>query len=138
RPDDEADEEVDRGPEPAADDVAEHEPPACVARDRYDDADEDERDDRQPLDRDDLERRQLRRGRRPRGRFDGGGHPADSTAPTGVRAAKSSAICSKVTQRAPSWPLMYSINRSSISSTCGRPLTSGWIVSGNTAYSPSR
>ena len=51
----------------------------------------------------------------------------------GWRARKSSAISSIVTQRTPSCALMCPISRSSISSTCGRPLTSGWMVMGNTA-----
>ena len=46
----------------------------------------------------------------------------------GERRTKSSAISSKVAQRTPSWPLMCSISRSSISSTWGRPETSGWMV----------
>ena len=50
------------GPEPAADDVAEHETPARVARDRDDHADQHERDDRQALERDDLELRPVEGG----------------------------------------------------------------------------
>ncbi len=51
----------------------------------------------------------------------------------GRRARKSSAMASKVVQVTPSWPLMCSIRRSSINSTCGRPDTSGWMVNVNTA-----
>ena len=56
----------------------------------------------------------------------------------GCRARKSSAISSRVTKRTPSWELMYSAIRSSISRTWGRPLTSGWMVIGKTASSYSR
>lgn len=56
----------------------------------------------------------------------------------GLRAMKSSAISSKVDQRMPSCPLMCSINRSSMSKTCGRPDTSGWMVIGKIASSISR
>jgi hypothetical protein len=46
----------------------------------------------------------------------------------GFRWAKSVAISSKVAQRTPSWVLMWSTSRSCISSTWGRPDTSGWMV----------
>ena len=51
----------------------------------------------------------------------------------GLRFAKSSAISSNVAQRTPSCLLMCSMIRSCMSSTCGRPLTSGWIVIVKTA-----
>ena len=51
----------------------------------------------------------------------------------GDRFAKSSAISSNVAQRTPGCDEMWSIRRSCIISTCGRPLTSGWIVNVKTA-----
>ena len=51
---DEAEEQVDAGPQPAADDVEEVERPRAVAGDRDDQADHDDGDDRQPPDRHDL------------------------------------------------------------------------------------
>ncbi len=53
--------------------------------------------------------------------------------PRGCRRAKSSAISSNVAQRTPSCPLMWSMIRSCIASTAGRPLTSGWMVIVKTA-----
>ena len=79
----------------------------------------------------------TRRGsrRRPARREDG--EPArcvpEAYAPRGERFVKSSAISSKVAQRIPSWQLMCSMSRSSMSSTCGRPDTSGWMVNVKTA-----
>jgi hypothetical protein len=51
----------------------------------------------------------------------------------GLRFLKSSAMASNVDQRTPSCVLMCLMRRSNISSTCGRPETSGWIVIVNTA-----
>ncbi len=51
----------------------------------------------------------------------------------GERAAKSSAIWSNVVQRTPAWALTWAMSRSSISSTCGRPETSGCTVKVTTA-----
>jgi len=50
----------------------------------------------------------------------------------GDRVLKSVAISSNVAHRMPSWLLMYSISRSCISNTCGRPETSGCTVIVNT------
>ena len=47
----------------------------------------------------------------------------------GRRLMKSSAISSKVAQITPSWLAMWAMIRSSISSVCGRPEMSGWMVS---------
>ena len=51
----------------------------------------------------------------------------------GLRARKESAIWSNFSQLTPSWELMCSMRRSSMSSTWGRPETSGWMVMVKTA-----
>lgn len=94
-------------------------------------------DDREPR------RSACRRGRGQPARGHGlrrttaGGGPTYSQS-RGLRLRKSSAISSKVTQRTPSCPPMYSMRRSCMSRFCGRPDTSGCTVIGNTAWSYSR
>ena len=58
---------------------------------------------------------------------------AHRQAASGLRRMKSSAISSNVTHLAPACEEMWSMIRSSISRTCGRPDTSGWIAIVNAA-----
>ena len=59
--------------------------------------------------------------------------PLPAVALRGKRLRKSAAMSSKVTKRTPGCFSIWPIRRSSISKTCGRPDTSGWIVMGTTA-----
>src|SRR6188768_3438862 len=58
---------------------------------------------------------------------------AHDQADGGFRRTKSSAICSNVTHSTPACEEMCSMILSSISRTCGRPETSGWIAIVNAA-----